>query len=59
MHQNTEEVDALVSMKYGKALNIAGQREYDIWCCSLTALVLIENMKHEQKRVKHIMIIAI
>jgi hypothetical protein len=59
MHQNTEEVDALVSMKYGKTLNIAGQREYDIWCCSLTTLVLIENMKHEQKRVKHIMIIAI
>jgi hypothetical protein len=58
MHQNTEEVDALVSMKFGKASNIAGQREYDIWFYSLTALVLIENMKHEQKWVKHVTIIA-
>jgi hypothetical protein len=58
MHQNTEEVDALVSMKFGKASNITGQMEYDIWCCSLTTLVLIENMKHEQKWVKHVMIIA-
>jgi hypothetical protein len=58
MHQNTEEVDALVSMKFGKASNIVGQREYDIWCCSLRALVLIENMKHEQKRVTHVTIIT-
>jgi hypothetical protein len=58
MHRNTEEVDALISMKFGKASNIVGRREYDIWCCSLTALVLIEYMKHEQKRVKHATIIA-
>jgi hypothetical protein len=58
MHQNTGEVDALILMKFDKASNIAGQREYDIWCCSLTALVLIENMKHEQKWVKHVMVIA-
>jgi hypothetical protein len=47
MHRNTKEVDALVSIKFGKALNIAGQREYDIWCCSLRALV--PDREHETR----------
>jgi hypothetical protein len=32
---STEELDVLVSVKFGKAWNIARQREYHIWCCSL------------------------
>jgi hypothetical protein len=32
---STKEVDALVSVKFGKASNIARQMEDDIWCCSL------------------------
>jgi hypothetical protein len=57
MHRNNEKVDALVSIKFD-ASNIVGQREYDVWCYSLTVLIQIENMNHEQKRGKHVMIIA-